>query len=276
MGVKMYIPKGGVAFFDSGVGGLTVLDSCRKLLPNECFYYYGDNANAPYGNRPTWEIKQFVERAFALFQQLNACACVIACNTVTAVCIEELRKEYAFPIIGAEPAVLPAFKLCQKVLVLATKATRQSNRFLRLKERAQRMFPSVSVEIGICDELAGIIEQGIERGKLDVTAYLPKTKADAVVLGCTHYVYAKKQIQDFYACPVFDGNDGIANRLVTLLREKTPQGRDRQPLVTPTKAERGNGANFEVFQGKKEGAIFFLGSGKTKNKTIYERMFAIP
>lgn len=272
----MRLPKGGVALFDSGIGGLTVLAACKKVLPNQLFYYYGDNANAPYGNLSSSRINELVDRAFTLFQELEVKAVVLACNTVTAVCAQRLRAQYPFPIVGAEPALLPALKKGKRVLVLATRATRESVRFALLKNRASSLFPNAEIIVPACDELAGVIERGIEKGEFNLASYLPKETADVVVLGCTHYLYAKPQIERFYGCECVDGNEGIANRLATLLSEKTKHIRDGQPLVTPTYLED---AVFQAkgdFQAEKGAGIFFLGSGKHKNRPIYEQMFAIP
>ena len=104
----MQIAEGGIAFFDSGIGGLTVLAECCRQIKGGVFYYYGDNTHAPYGNLPPEKIKEYVFQAFEKFRRLKVRAAVIACNTATAVCVEELRKKYDFPIIGAEPAVYSA------------------------------------------------------------------------------------------------------------------------------------------------------------------------
>ncbi|MBQ8309104.1 MAG: aspartate/glutamate racemase family protein [Clostridia bacterium] len=119
----MGIPSGGVAFFDSGIGGLTVLAECKKFLPDRLFYYYGDNENAPYGNRKKETIEKYVLTAFERLRELAPQAAVVACNTATAVCVEKLRKIYSFPIVGAEPAVFAAAKRGGEIYVLATKAT---------------------------------------------------------------------------------------------------------------------------------------------------------
>ena len=76
----MQISKGGIAFFDSGIGGLTVLYEAKKLLPNEIFYYYGDNGRAPYGNLPEEKITRFVGEAFEVFQNFAVKASVLACS----------------------------------------------------------------------------------------------------------------------------------------------------------------------------------------------------
>ena len=155
----MGIPKGGIAFFDSGIGGLTVLNECKKRLPWETFYYYGDNKRAPYGNLSAEKIKKYVARAFKRFQRLRVKAVVLACNTVTAVCVEELRMKYPFPIIGAEPAVLPAAKGGCETFVLTTRATYESKRFQALLKKAASLYPKTKISAFPCDGLAGEIEK---------------------------------------------------------------------------------------------------------------------
>ena len=259
----MGIPHGGIAFFDSGIGGLTVLAECLKRLPNELFYYYGDNARAPYGNLPPERIYGYVEESMELFASLHARAVVLACNTATAVCIETLRKKYAFPIIGAEPAVLPAVKASDDVLVLSTCATQSSARFSRLCQRVKKQFPTVRLTLAPCHDLAKEIENHVLDSAYSYAPFLPTGNPSAVVLGCTHYVYAKEQIQKHYNCPVFDGNEGIANRLVERLF--SPENtfaeqniRDERPLVTTARPPK----------------IYFLGGEKSRNLRVFEHMFA--
>ena len=291
----MCIPTGGIAFFDSGIGGLTVLDACKKLLPTENFYYYGDNLRAPYGNLSVDIIRDYVFEAFEVFQSLSVAAAVIACNTVTAVCIDELRQYYHFPIIGTEPAVLPAVKDTKgEAFVLTTRATYQSERFQSLCARAKKEHPFVRLRLCPCDDLAGEIERRIEDGDADFTELLPSGNPLAVVLGCTHYVYIKEQIKNYYRCPVYDGNHGIALRLGSLLeqnRNENIKNRERKPpgslfmgdcIQTTTvdplqqKEMKANKCSWSSLPNttKTSGQIFFIGSGKMRNKTIYERMFA--
>ena len=251
----MQISKGGVFFFDSGIGGLTVLAECRKRLPYLPFYYYGDNKNAPYGNKSETEIIRLTKNAFRFAKTLNPVCAVVACNTVTALCIDELRKVYPFPVVGVEPALLPALKLYNNVCVLSTYATYRSQRFQRLCDRARKRFPNANLTARPCPNLAGEIEKHILNSNHDYTPFLPPYKADAIVLGCTHYTFIKSQIQRFYSVPVFDGNYGVANRLLHLI---LAQGRDEQPLATP----------------KNLAPIFFLGDENGRNKQIYEQMFA--
>lgn len=254
----MQIPSGGIFFFDSGIGGLTVLSACRKATPNIPFYYYGDNLNAPYGNKPLAEIKRLVFNAFKQAETLSPVCAVVACNTATAVCSEELRQKYSFPIIGVEPAIFPAVKSTKNVGVLSTKATYESVRFSRLLNHARALYPTAKITPFACCNLAGEIEKNVLNLEYDYTPLLPPINADAIVLGCTHYVYIKEQIRRFYSAPVFDGNEGVASRLKSIILDKI---RDGQPLATPS------------LNDLKNAQIYFLGQSNGYNKHIYEQMF---
>lgn len=265
----MRIPKGGIAFFDSGIGGLTVLNECQKRLHGEIFYYYGDNRRAPYGNRPAKQVKKFVDRAVKKLLRLRIKALVLACNTATAICVEDLRKKYRFPIIGAEPAVLKAGNAAGEVFVLSTRATYKSSRFQELMKRAGEKFPFARWTPKPCEQLASTIEKNVLNPNFNYEPFLPKGSPKAVVLGCTHYIYIKEQIARFYGCDVFDGNEGIAARLESLLEKKTEKGRDEQPLVTPPATT----SLITPKNSKNKGRVFFLGSKKNHNSRIFEQMF---
>ncbi|MBQ8685870.1 MAG: glutamate racemase [Clostridia bacterium] len=251
--------NGGVGFFDSGIGGLTVLAECRKRINDEIFYYYGDNEHAPYGNLPAEAIKKFVFSAFDTFAALKVKAAVVACNTATAVCVEALRKKYPFPIVGAEPAVLPAVKRGGKVFVLTTRATYESNRFRALCSRIRQKYPNADIQPHACDLLAGTIEERLFDASFDYTPFLPQGSPDAVVLGCTHYIYLKDRLRAFYGCEIFDGNEGMANRLVAFLDQINVKAREDGPLLSTA---------------AKISPIFFLGSQKNTNERVFEHMFA--
>lgn len=305
--------QGGVLVFDSGVGGLTVLQECLKQIPNEIFYYYGDNEHAPYGNLSQEKISELVYFAIEKHAFLNPKAVVLACNTATAVAVESLREKYPFPVIGVEPAVYLGARALEKqgggkLLVLATRATCASERVRILKEKAELRFLGVEIVLHPCLELAGAIEKGIFCKNFCVERFLPSCKANGVVLGCTHYVYFKNEISSFYACPAFDGNDGVARRLKELLTAQMQGAGDRaylkQALKQDLKQEKNSlvksGGNFLIKNGEKyplqdakfdflrdtqplettasfwgkNGKIFFLGASKSYNQRVFEQMFA--
>lgn len=286
----MRIPTGGVGFFDSGVGGLTVLHACLPFLKDVPIYYYGDNARAPYGGKSKEEIRAFTLEAFETFRALNVQAVVAACNTVTSVCIGELRNRYGFPVVGTEPAILPAAKRGGKVFVLATRATVQSNRFNNLYARAKKRYPQTEFSVFACEGLAAAVEQGVKTGDFsEAERYLPDGSPDSVVLGCTHYAYLHSLIKARYGCSVYDSGEGVANRLhsilVTLNGAKSvaeiplPSEWGRYAVVY----ERTNvclSKNGEIASKIPENNdffdVFYLGSGKKSNKNAYEQMFVYP
>ena len=246
---------GGIAFFDSGIGGLTVLAECRKYISDEAFYYYGDNLHAPYGNLPPRKIREYVFAAFERFRALNVKAAVVACNTATSLCVESLREKYTFPIVGAEPAVFTAAKAGGEIFVLTTRATYESGRFHILCENAEQKFRGAKLRLFPCDALAGEIEKPLFDKEYTYAHYLPKGDPASVVLGCTHYVYLKERIAAYYNCRVYDGNEGMARRLATLIGKTD---RDTRPPLTPT---------------PKNPPISFLGDAAKTNKHVFEQMF---
>ena len=207
-----------VAVFDSGIGGIGVLRELKKALPHENFLYFGDTANAPYGTREREEILALVQMHAARLRQ-KAKALVLACNTATAVAAAALRERYRdFPIIGIEPAVKPA-ALSQEhptVLVLATPTTLQGQGLAAL----QAAYGKNAAFIGCAaPELVRLIEDGHFDDE-QTAAYLKEllppqlhgTVPDAVVLGCTHFPFAKAAISRFLGgvVPFFDGASGTA------------------------------------------------------------------
>ncbi len=287
----MRTPKGGIAFFDSGIGGLTVLAACRKRLRKEYFYYFGDNAHAPYGNLPPKKIRRYVFRAFRKIARLRPRAAVVACNTVTALCVEELRKKYPFPIVGAEPAVFLAGALGGETLVLSTRATYESPRFQALCKRTEEEFPRSRILPCACDGLAGEIERAVlKKGaeglrELALSDHLPPRTPQTVVLGCTHYSFLRAEIAEFYGCQALDGNEGIAKRLQALLGEENSrvcfsdgEGGDHSRPQKTKKREKCDCKYCKKCRNRVKTEIkyertFFFGGRKKQNKRIYKQMF---
>ena len=216
-----------VAFFDSGLGGLSVLRETRRLLPNENYLYYGDSANAPYGIRPPEEIRQLSLAVTERVLALGAKAIVVACNTATGEAVELLRARWPeVPVIGVEPAVKPAVEAYPggKILVMATPMCLRSHRYQALTARFSGQAELISVP---CD---GLMEF-VERCELDspaLAAYLAEKLSphlerpvSAVVLGCTHYPFLRAAItrQLPKGTPLIDGNAGTAAQLARRLDE---------------------------------------------------------
>lgn len=206
-----------VCFFDSGIGGLNLLYECVKKLPRVDFVYLSDSKRMPYGNLKKEDLVNYTFEEFEKINALSPTAAVVACNTVTAECISLLRQTYSFPIVGVQPAVKPAVNIGGKVVVLTTCATAKSKSFNSLLKECSK-----PVEVYPLEGLANYIEDNVFKlTESEVIKHLPKTTADCVVLGCTHYAYVKETIAEFYRCMVLDGVEGCARRLCEILRKDT-------------------------------------------------------
>lgn len=250
-----------IGVFDSGIGGLTVLHECVKRA-SHYFYYYGDNANAPYGGKSREEITGLVFHALTKLQGLGIDAAVLACNTATAVCAEEMRSKFPFPLIGMEPAVKPAGEHCKNVLVLATPRTAESERLQTLIAHS----PNCRFTVYPAAGLAGAIEKKFISGEnLTLSDHLPEGTFDGVVLGCTHYSFLKGEISGFYGAPVFDGNEGTARRLASVLSMGGIGTADHQKT-------RGLDDGLKK---KYKNQVYFVGKSGKINEILYksERMF---
>lgn len=183
-----------IGFFDSGVGGLTVLKEALHLLPHEHYIYYADSDNAPYGSQSKEAVKELTFNAVDFLQKQGIAALVIACNTATSVAIEDLRTAYDFPIIGMEPAVKPAVQWSsdQRVLVFATTLTLKEEKF---KQLVLDVDPFNQVDFLPLQELV-VMAENFDFDAEVIADYLHNKLQDinweaygAVVLGCTHFPY---------------------------------------------------------------------------------------
>lgn len=196
----MYTKEDYIAVFDSGVGGISVLRQLRKLLPEENYIYFGDSANAPYGSRPTEEVRRLtLAAADRLITQYPVKALVVACNTATAAAITALRETHPdLIIIGIEPALkLAADHFPRGNLgVMATEVTLREEKFDALLHRFSDDRTIYKIPA------PGLVER-IEAGQGDseeTKAFLRQLlapyigKLDAMVLGCTHYPFVRRNI----------------------------------------------------------------------------------
>lgn len=211
-----------VAFFDSGVGGLTLLSAFCHVYPGVPALYFGDNANAPYGGRPAGEIRRLVFAAFEELARFPVRAAVVACNTATAVCIEELRRRFPFPVVGVEPALRPAAESARggRLLLLCTRATFASGRMRRLLAGC----PSPVVVHCPARLAAAVDANALSLASLSVGPFLPPGRFAAAVLGCTHYVWLRRAFSAALGCPVYDGTAGALRRLAAAAGLPDPDG----------------------------------------------------
>lgn len=223
-----------IGVFDSGVGGISVLQEMTKLLPHEKFVFFGDSANAPYGEREVEEVQRLTLAAVQPLVDGGIKALVIACNTATSSAISLLREKYKdIPVIGVEPALKPAVDAgCQKILVMATPVTLTLEKFHELEERVGYDVEVIALP---CPGLAARIERADLEAE-DLKEMLSKLlrrqagQVDAVVLGCTHYPFIRKQIKDIVGdVPFFDGGAGTARELRRRLKEKNALAEEKGP-----------------------------------------------
>jgi len=209
-----------IGVFDSGVGGVGTLAALRRELPEERFIFYGDTANAPYGTKSREECMACVQRVMDHLLAQDVKAVVIACNTATAVAAAELRARYALPIIGIEPALKPAHEMRHggSILVLATPMTLRLEKFRALYER----YGEGAIPLP-CPGLMELVEQEAygqaKRYLTELFAPYDLTQVDAVVLGCTHYVFLRPVLAELLPpnVQVLDGNEGTARQLKRVL-----------------------------------------------------------
>ncbi len=222
-----------IGFFDSGMGGISVLKEAVKEMPEESYVYYGDSANAPYGIKSNEEIFNLTMMGVNYLISRDIKALVIACNTATSIAIDEIRRKLDIPVISMEPAIKPALEQVQgKVLVMATPATLNQKRYLDLADHLGHPERLINCP---CHMLAGLIEQHLYSEPDVIKKYVFETLSpyisvvEAIVLGCTHYVFIKDMIKEMFPdIEVFDGNHGTVARLRKVLEEngiKEPSGK---------------------------------------------------
>jgi glutamate racemase len=228
-----------LAFFDSGIGGLTVLRHALAALPEDEFIYYADTRHAPYGVKPKAEVGARVLDAAGFLARQGIDALVVACNTATAVAIQTLRERFGFPVIGMEPAVKPALarNTGKKVLVLATSLTLKESKLETLIANLDR---DRKVERRELDGLVAFAER-FEFDTPPVRDYLAGKFAsfrweqnESVVLGCTHFIFYRNAIQTLAGerVRVLDGNEGTVRQLARVLAPLR-RGAPRPPGAVP-------------------------------------------
>ena len=206
-----------IGIFDSGKGGLTVLNEIKKLLPDYEYIYVGDSKNNPYGEKSEEELIEITTKISKFLICNNCKIIVIACNTATTRCMKTLRKKFPDTIfIGTVPAIKVACDNNYKnILLLATTATINSKRVEELvkdnKKEGQEIY------LKACPNLASSIEaDNKEKINSLLNEYLKDYKGkniDCIVLGCTHYPIVKEEINNIIHCNIIDGGYGVAKEV---------------------------------------------------------------
>ncbi len=218
------MPNRPIGFFDSGLGGISVLKQAKEIMPDENYIYFGDSANAPYGTKPKEQVFALVNEAVDKLLKMDIKALVLACNTATSVTVDYLRKTKNIPIISMEPAIKPALEETSgNVLLIATEVTIASERVQELISRYDKNSRVISVP-SHC--LAEKIEKSLFEDN-DLDEYLKKLlspfkdkNVTAVVLGCTHYPFVADKIASYFKdAKIYDGIFGTVNHLKNVLNE---------------------------------------------------------
>jgi len=200
-----------IGVFDSGLGGLTVVQAMTQVIKGAQIFYVADTKNAPYGEKTPEQILQYsLNITEYLINTYKIDALILACNTATSSAIEQLRKTYpSLIIIGTEPGIKPAIEQTRtgKIGVLATPATLQGDKYQKLAQ-ALCLQKSVDIYEQACP---GLVEQ-IEKGEMDSIETkdllekwltpMRENNVDTIVLGCTHYPLVSQNIENIMQCNV--------------------------------------------------------------------------
>ena len=192
---------------DSGVGGLSVFREILKLLPDQHYIYYSDNAHCPYGEKSQEYIRERLHAITDFFISKGADAVVLACNTATANALPVLRKELSpLPVVGVvEPGAQAAVTVSRNghILVIATEATIKSAVY---EQAIVRLRPSALCSAKACTLFVAMAEEGLMQGHLveamaqyyldDLLCKCPDEKPDTMILGCTHFPLLKQTLAD--------------------------------------------------------------------------------
>lgn len=222
-----------IGFFDSGFGGLSVLNEALHRFNGCEFIYFADTKNVPYGVKSVEQIAELSLRACEFLASLNVKAIIIACNTATSAAITKLRANLDVPIIGMEPAVKQAIKISQNCILTATNATIEGAKLdnlltaLNAHERVAKLALPRLVKFA----------ENLEFDSQNVREYLEcelsrfnLSEYGLLVLGCTHFNYFKDVMREILPknMQFIDGIDGTLRRLCEILPDiKTGQGENK-------------------------------------------------
>lgn len=219
-----------IGFFDSGLGGLTCIPHLVKSLPKEKIIYFGDTARTPYGSKATSTIRSFSMQIADFLVRHDVKMIVIACNTVSATCLDDLQFRFPqIPIVGIiEPAAEKIAKYCSaqnRIGIIGTKVTIQSGAY---KHLTHKINSELLIYETPCPAFVPLIEEGIiQNDIMDLTiryymdAFILENRLDTIVLGCTHYPLIQSNIQRLYpSLKIINPSEEIVLNIEQILRER--------------------------------------------------------
>lgn len=225
-----------IGFFDSGLGGLTCIPNLMKLLPKEKIIYFGDTARTPYGSKAASTIKSFSRQIADFLVNHDAKMIVIACNTVSATCLTDLRQRYPnVPVIGViQPAAERIVKTCStmnKIGIIGTKATITSSAY---KQQVHDLNRELELYETPCPAFVPLIEEGIiQNDIMDLTIkyymddFILENRLDTIVLGCTHYPLIRSNIKRLYpTLRIINPSEEVAYSIKRTLKEENMLAED--------------------------------------------------
>ena len=215
-----------IGIFDSGVGGLSVFREIVRILPEEKYIYWSDNAHCPYGEKSRDYIIDRARAVTSFLMEQGADIIVVACNTATAAAISTLREEFPIPFIGMEPAVKPAAQATRSgvVGVLATAGTLRATKYIDTRAKWAH---DVKIVEHIGQGFVELVEKGNVSGP-EAESIVEKSVrplieagADTIVLGCTHYPFLADTISKVAGVPVtlIDPAPAVAKHLMEVMQE---------------------------------------------------------
>jgi len=238
-----------ILFFDSGVGGLSVLEPTLKLLPNAPIIYAADSAGYPYGKKTDAELASRVPALLGrLVERHHPRLAVIACNTASTIALDHARSALDLPVVGTVPAIKPAAEM-SKSRVIGVLGTEATVRQPYVDDLAAKFASDCTIVRHGSPELVELAEAKLGGEKIDLdqvrAAAQPLFEApggdriDTVVLACTHFPLLKEELRSAFPSVAYvDGGPGIARRIAYLTRDQAWPSAPSEGLMLFTSATR--------------------------------------
>lgn len=228
-----------IGVFDSGIGGLTVTKEIVKQLPKESIIYIGDTARVPYGTRSKEIVTQFALELVSFLLKRNVKALVVACNTISAQALQEVKKISPVPVLDVlGPAVKKAVETTKnrKVGVIGTQGTINSKAY---EKEIKKLDPKIDVISVSCPLFVPLAEEGMHKHEAtksiaaDYLNHIKESGVDSLILGCTHYPLLLETIRETVGSKVslVDSAKPTAWELKKLLQEKNLLSDNKNPTL---------------------------------------------